>query len=98
MLQDMGYERESASYALRVTGNSLEHACTYLLSNPNPRPPRELDNPSMRIGIGNMFSSGTFGRQNVPLASQSSESSHSSQFIQEASRMQQALDQIMMAS
>lgn len=35
-LQEMGYERDDAIYALRVTGNNLEHACTYLMSNPNP--------------------------------------------------------------
>jgi hypothetical protein len=32
----MGYGRDDAVYALRVTENSLEHACNYLFSNPNP--------------------------------------------------------------
>lgn len=36
MLIEMGYEREDSIYALRVTNNNLEHACTYLMSNPNP--------------------------------------------------------------
>lgn len=36
MLTEMGYGRDDAIYALRVTSNNLEQACTYLLSNPNP--------------------------------------------------------------
>jgi len=36
MLVDMGYEREDAVYALRVTSNNLEHACQYLMTNPRP--------------------------------------------------------------
>jgi len=36
MLMEMGYERPDAIYALKVTGNNLENACSYLMSNPNP--------------------------------------------------------------
>jgi uncharacterized UBP type Zn finger protein len=36
MLMEMGYERQDAIYALRVTGNNLENACSFLMSNPNP--------------------------------------------------------------
>ena len=36
MLMEMGYERQDAIYALRVTGNNLENACAFLMSNPNP--------------------------------------------------------------
>ena len=36
MLMEMGYERQDAIYALRVTANNLENACSYLMSNPNP--------------------------------------------------------------
>lgn len=35
-LVEMGYDRDDSIYALRVTGNNLEHACSYLMSNPNP--------------------------------------------------------------
>lgn len=31
---EMGYGREDSVYALKVTDNNLENACTYLLSNP----------------------------------------------------------------
>jgi hypothetical protein len=33
MLIEMGYNRENSIYALKITSNNLEHACTYLLSN-----------------------------------------------------------------
>jgi len=36
MLMDMGYSKEDGIYALRVTANNLEHACQYLMTNPNP--------------------------------------------------------------
>lgn len=35
-LIEMGYERNDALYALRITSNNVEHACSYLMSNPNP--------------------------------------------------------------
>lgn len=36
MLVEMGYEKNNAIYALKVTSNNVEHACSFLLSNPNP--------------------------------------------------------------
>lgn len=36
MLMEMGYKREDSIYALKITSNNLEHACTYLIANPNP--------------------------------------------------------------
>ena len=37
----MGYEKEDAVYALKITSNNLEHACTYLMNNPRPTNSRE---------------------------------------------------------
>jgi uncharacterized UBP type Zn finger protein len=59
-LQEMGYERDDAIYALRVTGNNLEHACTYLMSNPNP---------SANQGLGHYI---VGGPSNTSAATQSS--------------------------
>lgn len=36
MLLEMGYPRDDALIALKVTSNNLEQACTFLLNNPNP--------------------------------------------------------------
>jgi len=36
MLLEMGYSREDSVCALRVCGNSLENACSFLINNPNP--------------------------------------------------------------
>lgn len=63
MLMEMGYSRDDSIYALRVTSNSLEHACTYLMSNPNPS---QNQQSSMRIGLSSFFRS-------VPAESQSIE-------------------------
>ena len=52
----MGYEREDAIYALRVTGNNIEHACSYLISNPNPSR-RQAEAP-MRIGLSSLLGGG----------------------------------------
>lgn len=35
-LIDLGYLRENVIYALRVTANNVELACSFLLSNPHP--------------------------------------------------------------
>lgn len=35
-LLEMGYQREDAAVALRVTDNNVEAACTFLINNPNP--------------------------------------------------------------
>jgi len=32
----MGYERDDAKIALKLTENNLEAACTFLINNPNP--------------------------------------------------------------
>ena len=55
----MGYERESAIYALKVTSNNIEHACSFLLSNPNPI---RQSNPSMRIGLSNFLNQASSSR------------------------------------
>ena len=52
MLMEMGYGREDSVYALRVTSNNLEHACTYLMNNPNP----SAQSSQPRFGFGNIFS------------------------------------------
>ena len=36
MLLEMGYPRDDAVIALKISDNNLEQACTFLLSNPNP--------------------------------------------------------------
>lgn len=36
MLLEMGYARNDALIALKITSNNLEQACTFLLNNPNP--------------------------------------------------------------
>ena len=36
MLLEMGYSRDDAQIALKITQNNLEQACTFLLNNPNP--------------------------------------------------------------
>ena len=36
MLLEMGYERNDALFALRISSNNLEQACTFLINNPNP--------------------------------------------------------------
>jgi len=38
MLKEMGYSESDSRYALAVTSNNLEHACTFLMNNPNPNP------------------------------------------------------------
>jgi UBA/TS-N domain len=52
-LIEMGYERNDALYALRITSNNLEHACTYLMNNPNPSRGMVINdisqNPSSRL-------------------------------------------------
>jgi UBA/TS-N domain len=48
-LLEFGYHRENIVYALRVTNNNVELACSFLLTNPHPayeppsqRRPREI--------------------------------------------------------
>lgn len=36
MLLEMGYPRNDALIALKVTNNELEQAATFLMNNPNP--------------------------------------------------------------
>jgi hypothetical protein len=33
----MGYPRDDSAYALEISSNNIEHACTFLINNPNPR-------------------------------------------------------------
>lgn len=51
-LMEMGYGREDAIYALRITNNNVEHACTYLLSNPNPSASSRGASSFFRFGTG----------------------------------------------
>lgn len=46
----MGYEKDDAIYALGVSNNNLEYACTYLLSNPNPS--QASQRPGLRFTMG----------------------------------------------
>jgi hypothetical protein len=49
----MGYQTDDAIYALQVSSNNLEHACTYLLSNPGSS---YTSRGEMMGGGGNIFS------------------------------------------
>eukprot|EP00347_Sterkiella_histriomuscorum_P023141 403335791 len=102
MLMEMGYEREDSIYALRVTANNLEQACTYLLSNPNP----SQNQASSSVGI----SSRLFGNwgSSQPAASRQQPSMMSrdlgdlrnrqDHIRSETNRIEQALQRIMRAT
>ena len=45
----MGYEREDAVYALKISNNHIQHAATFLMNN--PRPATGNGRPQFRIGI-----------------------------------------------
>jgi uncharacterized UBP type Zn finger protein len=47
-LLEMGYQREDATVALRITDNNLEAACTFLINNPNPA----LSMPGLQMSSG----------------------------------------------
>ena len=34
----MGYDRDQSIYALKVSGNNLEHACTFIMQNMSDNP------------------------------------------------------------
>ena len=112
MLTEMGYEREDAIYALRVTSNNLEHACQYLLNNPNPSRTSGSLGSGLSLGFANVFSRGGGGSSNnrSPPRNHSSNNSEprsalteelrmqQAQLMQEATRLETALNQIMMMS
>ena len=85
----MGYERDDALYALRVTANNLEHACTYLISNPNP---------SANQGLGHFLLGGPPSNQSSNNSGMNSLLQQRDELINQRNSIEQALNRLMAAT